>query len=364
MCARNSRGKTAQNLPVAELTLADVQAIFPDEFLSQIAGFDACGAYGDPAAAVDLIEIVQYVRSASKTCQITIYTNGGLRQPAWWQALARALNKPGEVIFSIDGLSETNAVYRRGVRFEQVMDNARAFISAGGNARWEFLAFRHNEHQIDAARRLSEEMGFGKFSLKKSGRFLEPAYDYIPEYEDHKDLNQFPIFSRDGQVEGYLEPPSTPALVNKTVLDFDDILRRHGSLDALLSATPIRCRVADTRSVFVSAQGHVFPCCWTYVQATRPGIYGLPASADYQVVEMVNRTGGMDRIDAKTIGLQKAVESPLFDAIEASWSCASVRSGRLRVCARACGLDFPSYSDQFADPTLLPKGLRIPLKET
>lgn len=358
MCARNSRGKTASNLRLTELSLADVKAILPTDFLAQIEGFDACGAYGDPAAAVELVEIVEYVRAASPDCHITVYSNGSLRKPVWWERLARALGEPAEVVFAIDGIGAINAIHRRGVRFEQVMDNAKAYIAAGGSARWEFLAFRHNEHQIEEARALSEEMGFAQFSLKKSGRFLEPAHDYVGEYEDHDNLYAFPIFDRKEQVVGYLEPARSPEYVNGTVSGFEQIVGRHGDLDALFSRTRIECRVEKTRSVFISAEGHAYPCCWTYVQATRPSICGMPRSADYQMVEMLDRTGGMDRIDAKQVGLRDAVESPLFDAVEESWSCGSVKDGKLRVCARACGQDFPVYDDQFAEPARLPKGLR------
>src|SRR5207248_22142 len=100
------------------------------------------------------------------------------------------------------------------------------------------------------------------------------------------------------------------------------------------------CRVAETRSVFVGAQGYVFPCCWTYVQATRPVLWGFPSTGDRQVYDLVQRTGGFERIDARQVGLRAAIESPLFRAIESSWSCPSVGEGRLRVCARACGVDF------------------------
>lgn len=358
MCARNARGKKAPGLELTELSIDDVRSILPAEFLERIAALDFCGAYGDPAAAPDLIDMVKHVRASSPSCSISVYTNGGIRPGHWWERLARTLGSPGRVIFAIDGLGDTNGVYRRGVDFAKVVENARAFIDCGAEARWEFLVFRHNEHQITEARELSRKMGFHQFSVKKSGRFLEPTYDFVPEFEDHDDLDRFPIFDDNGKVVGYLEPPRESTLVNETVRNYQDLLRRHGSLDALFSKTPIDCRVAKTRSVFVSAKGHVFPCCWTYVQATRPALYGYPTSADRQVVDLVEATGGFERIDAKKVGLRAAIESPLFAAIASSWSCSSVAEGRLRVCARACGKDFPAYFDQFTDSDLLPRGLQ------
>lgn len=358
MCARNARGVTAPGLPLTELRLADVRQIFPEPFVARLEAFDFCGAYGEPAAARDVIEIVSYLRKAGPGCAITLYTNGGLRTPAWWERLARALGAPARVVFAIDGIGETNGVYRRRVRFETVIENARAFIRAGGTARWEFLAFRHNEHQVDEARALAAALGFDQFSVKKTGRFLEPTYDHVPEFRDHHDLSRFPVFDEKSRVVGYLEPPLAPGLVNETVLHRDRVAERHGSLEALFDRTPIRCRVLDTSSVFVSAEGYAFPCCWTYVQATRPALYGLPDDADRQMYDLVHATGGFNAIDARRVGLHGAVASPLFAAIESSWACGSVRQGRLRVCARACGLEFPAYFDQFSSDDLLPRSLQ------
>lgn len=358
MCARNACGETAPAIGQIELTVEDMRAIFPESFLAHLTGFDLCGAYGDPAVAHDLIDIVAYIRSTSPNCVITMYTNGGMRLPKWWELLAQSLGKPARVVFAIDGLAETNHIYRRHVNFHKVIENARAFINAGGEARWEFLAFRHNEHEIEEARKLSEEIGFCEFSVKKTARFLEPTYEYIPEFQQHDDLNKFPIYTA-GAVVGYLEPPQGSALVNETVLHFTKLLNHYGSLDALFSATPINCRVMDTQSVFVGAQGYVFPCCWTYVQATRPTLFGFPTNADRQVHDLVQTTGGFERIDARCVPLRAAVESPLFQAIESSWSCSSITEGRMKVCARACGTEFPAYFDQYVNTNLLPRGLRV-----
>jgi hypothetical protein len=171
-------------------------------------------------------------------------------------------------------------------------------------------------------------------------------------------LERFPVFASNGSVVGHLEPPRNAELVNKTALHRSELLERFGSLEALFDATPIHCRVLDTKSVFVSAEGLVFPCCWTYVQATRAQICGFPQDADREVQSLVEANGGFDRINARRVGLAHALESPVFGAIEASWSCASSK-GRLKVCARACGADFPAYFDQFSDVQLQPRSLRV-----
>jgi hypothetical protein len=308
MCARTVCGLTAPGLDQIELTTDDVREIFPLSFLARLTGFDVCGAYGDPAVARDLLDIVALVRTANPHCAITVYTNGGARSENWWARLATLLGSPSLVVFAIDGLGDANAIYRRGVVFDKVMKNAEAFLSAGGTARWEWLAFRHNEHQIEAARVLSEQLGFVSFSVKKTARFLEPLYDFVPELEHEEDIRTFPIHDSDGVVVGRLEPPRNPELVNATARQYDGLIERFGSLDALFSTTPIQCRVLDSASVFVSAHGYAFPCCWTYVQATRAAYSGHATQGDLSVAELVSETGGFAAIDTRRVGQVDAAD--------------------------------------------------------
>jgi hypothetical protein len=90
------------------------------------------------------------------------------------------------------------------------------------------------------------------------------------------------------------------------------------------------------------------------VQATKPLLYGFPHGMDLGVYELVEATGGFAGIDAGRIGLRAAVESAFFAAVASSWSCSSFEEGRIKVCARVCGVDFPAYQDQFEASELVP----------
>ena len=46
-------------------------------------------------------------------------TNAGAKSVAWWEELADVINKKGAVIFSVDGLRDTNHLYRQGVELGQ-----------------------------------------------------------------------------------------------------------------------------------------------------------------------------------------------------------------------------------------------------
>ena len=103
---------------------------------------------------------------------LSMNTNGGARDVGWWKELAKVLKKPAAVIFSVDGLADTNHLYRQGVVWDHVEQNMRAFIEAGGRARWDFIVFDHNQHQVDEARLLSERWGVERFVVKKTGRIV------------------------------------------------------------------------------------------------------------------------------------------------------------------------------------------------
>ena len=82
MCVRNACGVTVPGLKLTELSFEDVRKIFSPDFLAGIEGCDLCGAYGDPAATTELLQIINYIRDCKSECSITVYSNGGLRAPS------------------------------------------------------------------------------------------------------------------------------------------------------------------------------------------------------------------------------------------------------------------------------------------
>lgn len=72
-----------------------------------------------------------------------------------------------EVTCSIDGASqESYAQYRRGGNFDQVIENIKkinALKAKHGSTlpllRWQFVVFGHNQHEVEQARQLADELG-------------------------------------------------------------------------------------------------------------------------------------------------------------------------------------------------------------
>ena len=148
-----------------------------------------CGNVGDAIAykylnkAVDKIvaqnEFFRIIK-ANKHWTLSIATNGSLRSTKWWEELGKKCNlnlfKSHRIQFGIDGLEDTNHIYRQATNFNKIIDNAKAFIDAGGVAEWQYLKFKHNEHQVDEARQLANDIGFNRFFVQQP--YITSAYHW------------------------------------------------------------------------------------------------------------------------------------------------------------------------------------------
>lgn len=155
------------------LTVDQLRDLLPREFVASLRKMFMCGNYGDPAANQQSLEIYQWFRDINPGIVLGMNTNGGLQHPGWWSRLAGIMHQPQDyVVFSIDGLEDTNDRYRMGVNWSRLMRNVQSFIAAGGSAHWDMLVYRHNEHQVDACEQLARDMGFRWFRAKVSRRPL------------------------------------------------------------------------------------------------------------------------------------------------------------------------------------------------
>ena len=358
MCRRNAFGIVCPNLQLTELTLKDIEKIFSPTFLQQLTNISMCGSYGDPGCAQELLEIIGYIRSNNPNLEIDVYTNGGVRSISLWENLASVIGK-GRVVFGIDGLEDTNHIYRRGTVFSVILRNARAFIRAGGRAQWDFIVFKHNEHQVEQARKLSKKLGFETFQIKRTSRFYKVLWEKDPalEYTGEK-LGKYPIYDPKGQKIDYLELPENPYYCNDSRKILKDLIEEFGSLDKYFDKVPISCKTKRTRGIFISAAGLVYPCCWVYDQSNYGILYGVTDPLELGVENIIREIGGTRQISAKERSLKDIIEGDFFKRIEESWNLSSLAKGRLKVCARVCGsrLDMHAkeHEKQFDGKTLDP----------
>jgi hypothetical protein len=316
---------------MAELSLDHVKTILTP-IVDQLHYVYACGNYGDPIVAHECLDIMRWLRSKNDGLSLGLHTNGSARSVDWWRDLGNLMSRPGDhVKWGIDGLAGTNHLYRRKTNWQTIMENARGFIAAGGRAHWEYIVFRHNEHEIEAARSLSASMGFERFTTKRTARFMDPSTLGPRDTQ--------PVMGTDGEIEYHLEQPLSPEWQNPAMMMQSKVVERYGSIDGYLGSCHIRCKVEEDNSIYISSEGLVFPCCWTANQLYAP----------YAGNEIWNIIGDdISSISAVKHGLQAVVNNDVFSKIKAGWS-QDLEHGRLKTCARICGNGIDKYAGQWKE---------------
>jgi MoaA/NifB/PqqE/SkfB family radical SAM enzyme len=289
-----------------------------------------CGNLGDPIVAKDTLEIFKYFRQHNANMWLSMNTNAGAKNETWWSDLAATIGRMGAVIFSVDGLRDTNHIYRQGVVWNNVERNMKAFISAGGRARWDFLIFEHNQHQVEEAEALANEWGCEKFMKKKTGRFIDTK---TKPKESHQAKD------RKGKDSAELKKPDKKYL-NKALSKQEVIINKYGSMDAYYDAAPVICKVKKDNSLYISAEGLALPCCWT------AGRMYKWWHKDPKVEQIWDFIPDKNALDARN-GLDKVFSTGIFEEIQSSWSKPSCGDGKLKVCAMKCGAEFDPFAEQF-----------------
>jgi MoaA/NifB/PqqE/SkfB family radical SAM enzyme len=248
MCARNySGGAERPFVGKNDISLDDFKSWFSPEFLKNIKNFYACGNYGDPIIAKDCLEIFQYVREHTDG-RLSIHTNGSARTIKWWENLAKAMSGNHEVTFGIDGFAESHVLYRRGTDWNKIIENAKAFINAGGVATVDCLVFKHNETEIEEFTTEMLKIGFKSVNVKSTGRFY--------------DMEKFPVLSTTGETEYYLEPVERQEYKKINFLKLNDISNNIKIWEDEVSSSSISPKCIQKNEIYIDARGTVYPCCW------------------------------------------------------------------------------------------------------
>ena len=336
MCDRNMNGGADNpHITNAELSLEDCKRIFKPEFIAQLKTMYMCGNLGDPIVAKDTLEVFKYFREHNPNMWLSMNTNAGAKDTAWWRELALVLGRMGAVIFSVDGLRDTNHIYRQNVVWDNVERNMRAFIDAGGRARWDYLIFGHNEHQVEEAEALANAWGCEKFIKKKTGRFITVQSE---AKEEHQAVN------RKGQDTEVLVKPKNEQNVNLALLKQKEIEKTYGSMKDYYNQCAVKCKVAQQGSIFVTAEGLLMPCCWT---AGRMYKWWHPDPKVEQIWDFIDEAGGKQGISIIENNIEDVVNGKLISSITSSWTKESLDQGKLGVCAQKCGTEFDPYAEQW-----------------
>jgi MoaA/NifB/PqqE/SkfB family radical SAM enzyme len=329
MCSRNIHGGIDNPLiKVSNWTLEQYKNSINSEVLIQVESLYFCGNFGDPLLNNDLLDMIKYTNETNPNVSIRVHTNGSLRNTQWWQELARSMPTNHIVIFALDGLEDTHSLYRIGTDFNQILKNAKAFIDAGGNAEWAFIRFKHNQHQVEDARKLAIDLGFKNFVMKDSSRFLVD--------------NKFPVLDKNGSTVYNLEPSTESKIVFIQKKDIENYKK-------IVENSSIDCFAQTNKEVYLDSNGYLFPCCWI---ASTPYNY-IDDNTDAAVVRheiarqyelLINDLGGIDKLDITKHSIKDIINSTEYQTVWGKyWN-----EEKLITCVRSCGVNNLSKPvDQF-----------------
>ena len=196
------------------------------------------GNLGDPMMNPNIVELVKLTG-----CRTAITTNGSIGSKQSWEDLAK---NNVEVRFSIDGLEDTNHIYRQDVQWNKLMDRVKWFIDAGGVAIWKWIVFKHNVHQEEETRALAKTLGFARFDASDQGRNYGPALD------------------REGNITHWILPAD--GSLEPGNYNVPDGIKRyketHQNFQVEDKVYNIDCLHLRNKDTYINAKGEVSPCCF------------------------------------------------------------------------------------------------------
>lgn len=183
------------------------------------------GIGGDPMMNPEIVKIFDYCSKNLKS--VIMDTNASLRSQQVWSQLGLSSKKYGsEITFSIDGLEDTNHIYRIRTEWSKIVNNAKSFINAGGYAVWKYIVFKHNQHQVKEAEELSKKLGFKEFTYENSIRHFDNIGPLQPEPPDNTNRSEI----------------------------------RNNIKEE--SAKEINCKAIEKKMLYVSNDFYLYPCCY------------------------------------------------------------------------------------------------------
>lgn len=203
------------------------------------------GDKGDPVMHPHLLNIIEYFLSAKSKPTVSITTNGSIQKTSFWKKLG-SLSDRLEVRFSIDGLEDTNHIYRVRTNYNKIVENYKAFISAGGNAIWKFIVWQHNQHQIQQAKNIAKDAGFLQI------QFVYPFINrFLGEYK-------WEIFDNQTFL-GILSPPD---LSYNQVVNNSEVFKKRDiqKYDKIYSEQYVCPNLRDGH-FYITYDYYLFPCC-------------------------------------------------------------------------------------------------------
>lgn len=220
-CPRTYDSHTTQDLKT-DINTQDLLHFFSPEMIRKLKYIYFQGNLGDPIYHPDFHQIAEHFFSA----QHLGLTTNGMQSKGFWNQVLSSWPSHSTITFSIDGLQDTNSIYRAGSKWQTLEELFQLIRTTPRKCEleWKFIVFEHNKHQIEEARELAKNIGFDVFRIQKS----RPLFEEMT-------LN--------GTLQPYWE----------STWDEEPAVYLQNELDPF-------CMTGDMH--YINAHGQYSPCCW------------------------------------------------------------------------------------------------------
>lgn len=161
-CVCCPTGQERNARPPAILSFAKFKEII-DVLGPYLYFIDFCN-WGEPLLNKEIFRIISYAGTFGVPMKIDSSLNVALTEKDAEELVRSGLTR---LNMSVDGASQgTYEIYRRGGDFSRVVENMKLLVrtkrqwgAAQPHLHWQFLVFKHNEHEIEKARTMAREIG-------------------------------------------------------------------------------------------------------------------------------------------------------------------------------------------------------------
>ena len=228
------------------------------------------------------------------------------------------------------------------------MENAQAFNDAGGVSIWEYLIFQHNQHQLDQARNLSEEMNFDEIKFKRPFGFetVSGNYESIRVLKDtgEFDYSIYPADEKnhrnknfgDTSIDRYgnnlsLYPDDFEKSLLNNTQHYEKIFKKEALRYKEQDENEISCMTKNNGEVYIDSAGKVHPCCFLSVGSQNVNL----AFDSLQYFKWLENNLTEDQNNAILYPLEDIINSGFLSKIEQTWS-KTHEEGRMMCCTQMC----------------------------
>jgi len=301
-----STGTLHPNLTLSNLNFQKILQNLCLDRMTSLREIRITGDKGDPLMNPDIEILLDAVTSLKDRPTVILTTNGSIRNENWWKNLAKKY--PWLIVtFSIDGLQDTNHLYRVGLNYTTILRNLSAFTGSGGRAIWKMILFKHNQHQIKQVENQAKQLNCEKIIYTQC------------QIDRFKGLAQWPVIQKNHT--HYISPADIdlpPTVVFKQLPLPTKVVKK------FVTAHDKNCSWAKIGKIYIGYQGYVLPCCMMHFDAQLDG-----KNKTY----LENLSQGFDNQSLLSNSMEKILSNPLFNnQLEQSLS-----SGKWHTtCVKSC----------------------------